>query len=107
MNIAVIIVHVGKFCIIGWYIIDIPSNINIDPKAWDRKYLIDASVSWLDFVAIINGINLNILISNIIHAINQFGLIIVNIVLIISIVYIAHINGVWLSIKIWRSWTPY
>jgi hypothetical protein len=43
------------------------------------------------------------LISNIIHAINQFGLIIVSTVLIINIVYIAHINGVWLIIKIWRS----
>lgn len=91
---------------IGWLSIDIPNNIIIDPKAWDKKYLIEASVSWLDFVIIISGINLNILISSIIHAINQFGLIIVKIVLIINITYIAHKNGVWLSIKIWRSWTP-
>lgn len=79
----------------------------MDPNAWDRKYLIDASVSWFIFDLIINGINLSILISSIIHAINQLGLIIVKIVLIINSRYIAHTNGVWLSIKIWRSWTPY
>lgn len=106
INIAVIIIHIGIFCMIGWFSIDIPNNIIIDPKACDRKYLIEASVSWLDFVIIISGINLNILISSMIHAINQFGLIIVKIVLIINITYIAHKNGVWLNIKIWRSWTP-
>jgi len=77
--------------------------MSIDPSACDRKYLIDASVSWFDFVAIIIGMNLNIFTSNMIHALNQFGLIIVNSVLIINIRYIAHKNGVWLSIKIWRS----
>lgn len=106
ISIAIVITHIGIICVIGWYNIVIPRSINIDPSAWDRKYLIDASVSWLDFVAIINGTNLNILISNIIHALNQFGLIIVVSVLIISKIYIAHKNGVWLSIKIWRSWTP-
>lgn len=65
--------------------------------------MIAASVSWFDFVAIIIGINLNILISSIIHALNQFGLIIVITVLKNSNRYIAHINGVWLSIKVWRS----
>lgn len=103
INIAVIIIHIGIFCRIVWFNIDIPNSIIIDPSACDRKYLIEASVSWFDFVIIINGINLNILISSIIHAINQFGLIIVKIVLIINITYIAHKNGVWLSIKIWRS----
>jgi hypothetical protein len=107
INIAIIIVHVEIDWFIGWYSILIPSNISIDPNAWDKKYLIDASVSWFDFVDNINGINLSILISSIIHAINQFGLIIVINVLIISSEYIAHKNGVWLSIKIWRSWTPY
>lgn len=107
MNIAVIITKVEIICVIGWYVILIPRSINIDPRACDKKYLIDASVSWFVFDLIINGINLNMLISNIIHAINQFGLIIVNTVLVTSNRYIAHINGVWLSIKIWRSWTPY
>ena len=103
MNIAVIITKVEIICVIGWYVILIPRSINIDPRACDKKYLIDASVSWFVFDLIINGINLNMLISNIIHAINQFGLIIVNTVLVTSNRYIAHINGVWLSIKIWRS----
>jgi hypothetical protein len=94
INIAAMIVHIEKFCITGWYVIDIPNSINIDPKAWDIKYLIEASVSWFDFDAIINGMKLNILISNIIHAINQLGLIKVKIVLIINIMYIAHKNGV-------------
>lgn len=107
INIAVIIIHMGSLCITGWYSIDIPSNINMDPRACDRKYLIEASVSWFDFVIIIRGMNLSMLISSMIHAINQLGLIIVNTVLINNVVYIAHRNGVWLSIKIWRSWTPY
>lgn len=75
----------------------------MDPRACDRKYLIEASVSWFDFVIIIRGMNLSMLISSMIHAINQLGLIIVNTVLINNVVYIAHRNGVWLSIKIWRS----
>jgi len=101
------IIEIEIICVRGWYIILIPKSINIDPKAWDRKYLIDASVSWFVLDLIIKGINLNILISNIIHAINQLGLIIVNTVLTTNSKYMAHINGVWLSIKIWRSWTPY
>jgi hypothetical protein len=32
-------------------------NIILDPKAWAIKYLIEASVSWLEFDIIINGIN--------------------------------------------------
>lgn len=107
INIATVITHIGIICDIGWYNILIPNNINIEPSAWDRKYLIDASVSWLDLVAIIIGIKLSMFTSNMIHALNQFGLIIVITVLINSKRYIAHINGVWLSIKIWRSWTPY
>ena len=107
INIATVITHIGIICDIGWYNILIPSNISIEPSAWDRKYLIDASVSWFDLVAIIIGINLNMLISSIIQALNQFGLIIVITVLKNRSEYIAHKNGVWLSIKIWRSWTPY
>ena len=106
MNIAIMIVHIGSDWFTGWYSILIPRSISIDPKACDRKYLIDASVSWFDFVDIISGINLSILISNITQAVSQFGLIIVISVLIINNEYIAHRNGVWLSIKIWRSWTP-
>lgn len=106
MNIATIIVHIGIDWFIGWYIILIPRSITIEPKACDKKYLIDASVSWLDFVDIISGMNLNILISSIIQAVSQLGLIIVINVLMINSEYIAHKNGVWLSIKIWRSWTP-
>lgn len=106
INIAVVITHIGIICIIGWYNMVMPRSINIEPNACDRKYLIDASVSWFVLVAIINGINLNMLISNIIHALNQFGLIIVINVLIINRIYIVHTNGVWISIKIWRSWTP-
>lgn len=107
ISMATVITHIGTICDIGWYSILMPRSINIDPRAWDKKYLIDASVSWFDFVAIIIGMNLNMLISNMIHALSQFGLIIVIIVLMNSSKYIAHINGVWLSIKIWRSWTPY
>lgn len=107
INIATVITHIGIICDIGWYSILIPSSISIEPNACDKKYLIDASVSWFDFVAIIIGINLSILISNIIQALNQFGLIIVITVLKNRSEYIAHKNGVWLSIKIWRSWTPY
>jgi len=32
-------------------------NITLDPIAWAKKYLIEASVSWFIFVDIINGIN--------------------------------------------------
>lgn len=65
----------------------------IDPMACDKKYLIDASVSWFDFDFIIIGINLSMLSSSIIHAIIQFGLNIVIIVLNINIEYIVYING--------------
>lgn len=99
ISIATVIVHIGIICDIGWYSILIPNSISIDPKACDKKYLIDASVSWFDLVAIIIGINLSILISSIIHALNQFGLMTVMIVLINNNEYIAHINGVWLVMK--------
>lgn len=103
ISMAIIIVHIEIDWFIGWYSILIPNSISMDPNACDKKYLIDASVSWFDFVDIINGINLNILISSMIQAVNQLGLIIVIKVLVISSEYIAHRNGVWLSIKIWRS----
>lgn len=75
-------------------IIDDPISSSIDPSACDRKYLIAASVSWFDFDCRIIGINLNMLISNIIHAVIQFGAIAVITVLEISIISIIEINGV-------------
>jgi hypothetical protein len=86
-------------CILSWFISLIPRSIIIDPIACERKYLIDASVSWFDFDFIIIGINLNILSSNIIHAIIQFGLNIVIMVLNTNIEYIVYMNGDWFSIK--------
>lgn len=74
--------------------IDDPSSNSIDPSAWDRKYLIAASVSWFDFDWIIIGINLNMLISSITHAVNQLGAVAVSNVLVISIINIIEINGV-------------
>lgn len=86
-------------CTIIWFIILILRSIIIDPIAWDKKYLIDASVSWFVFDFIIIGINLNIFNSNMIHAIIQLGLNAVIIVLIINVKYIEYRNGVWFSIK--------
>jgi len=48
-----------------WVILVI--SIRLDPSAWAIKYLIAASVSWLDFELVIIGINLSILISIAIH----------------------------------------
>lgn len=86
-------------CLLNWFIILIPKSITIDPIAWDKKYLIDASVSWFDLDFIIIGINLSMFNSNIIHAIIQFGLSAVITVLNVSIEYIMYINGDWFSIK--------
>lgn len=46
------------------------------------------------------------LISNIIHAVIQLGLINVIIVLPIIIIYILYKNGDEKNIKVWTSWTP-
>ena len=99
MSMDSIIITLDISCILNWFIILIPKSIIIDPIAWDRKYLIDASVSWFDFDFIIIGINLSILSSIIIHAIIQFGLNIVITVLSTNIEYIVYINGDWFSIK--------
>lgn len=85
--------------VLNWFINLIPRSIIIEPMACERKYLIDASVSWFDFDFIMIGINLNILSSNIIHAIIQFGLNMVITVLNINIEYIVYMNGDWFSIK--------
>ena len=58
-----------------------------DPMACARKYFVAASVSWFVLAAVISGINLNILISNMIHAVNQFGVWIIARVLIIIVTY--------------------
>ena len=94
-----IIIILDISCIINWFINLILNNIIIEPIACDKKYLIDASVSWFDFDLIIIGMNLNMISSNIIHAIIQFGLNIIIIVLNISVEYIAYINGDWFSIE--------
>lgn len=107
INMAIIITHFVNSWLIDWLSIDIPSSIIIDPRAWARKYLIDASVSWFDFVFMINGMNLNIFTSSMIHAISQFGLMATKIVLEIIKKYTENTNGVCPNIKIWRSWTPH
>jgi hypothetical protein len=47
---------------------------SLDPRAWIRKYLILASVSWDDCVVFIRGINTNRFNSIAIHINNQFVL---------------------------------
>jgi hypothetical protein len=81
------------------FIILILSNMIIEPIAWERKYLIDASVSWFDLDFIMTGINLSIFNSNMIQAIIQFGLSMVIKVLNSNIEYIEYMNGDWFSIK--------
>lgn len=99
INIERMIIIFDISCIINWFISLILSNIIIDPIAWERKYLMEASVSWLYFDFIMIGINLNMFNSNIIHAIIQFGLSMVITDLSISIQYIVYIKGDWFSIK--------
>lgn len=92
--------------IFGWNIITEPaSNIN-EPKAWTRKYFVAASVSWFDLDIQIIGRKDNMLISNIIHAVIQLGLIRVMTVLPIIVIYILYKNGDEKNIKVWTSWTP-
>ena len=56
-------------------------NISLDPRAWAIKYLIAASVSWLDLEFVISGIKLSMLISIDIHRNSQLVLDIAIIVL--------------------------
>lgn len=67
------IINIGA-CMVAWFIMVAPVNIIKEPKDWTRKYLTAASVSWFDPLLEIIGMNLSILISNIIQAIYQFGL---------------------------------
>jgi len=57
----------------------------LEPNLWARKYLIAASVSWVDFELFIRGINLNRFNSIAIHRNNQLALDTAIIVLIIII----------------------
>jgi hypothetical protein len=103
----VIRITVAKFLSIRvLIIIDDPRRSSMDPSAWDKKYLIAASVSWFDLDWSIIGINLSMLISSMIHAVSQLGAIAVITVLVTSMINIIEINGVSVSIKIWKSWTP-
>lgn len=83
--------------------IDDPNRRSIDPSAWDKKYLMAASVSWFDFDCSIIGMNLNMLISSITQAVSQLGAVAVSSVLVISMINIIEINGVKDIIKIWKS----
>lgn len=88
-----------------WLILDI--SIILEPSAWAIKYLIVASVSWLDFVFDIKGINLNILISIAIHKNIQLVLDRAIIDLIINEDKVRVINGLFrYDIKTWWVETP-
>jgi hypothetical protein len=63
----------------GWYNIENLNSKTREPSACARKYFVAASVSWFVFELVIIGKNLNILISNIIHAASKFGLIITSV----------------------------
>jgi len=79
-------------------------NIILDPKAWARKYLIDASLSWLELVSKIRGINESKFSSIPAHKNIQLDLDRTIAVLRIIIVIHIKLNGVYF-IKIWQSWT--
>jgi len=71
-------------------------SIRLEPNAWAIKYLIAASVSWLDLEFVIIGINLSILISIDIHRNSQLVLDIAIIVLIIKVEVVSSINGLFM-----------
>jgi len=71
-------------------------SIKLEPNAWAIKYLIAASVSWLDLEFVIIGINLSMLISIDIHRNSQFVLDIAIIVLIIKVDVVRIINGLFM-----------
>jgi len=79
-------------------------SITLDPRAWAKKYLIDASVSWLILDSIINGINDRRLSSIPAHINSQFDLDKTINVLKIIIELDIKLNGVYF-IKIRRSRT--
>lgn len=79
-------------------------SIILEPKAWAKKYLIEASVSWLEFDSIIKGINDNRFNSIPTHINSQLELD-MTISVLNSIVNLhKKLNGVYF-IRIWRSWT--
>jgi len=71
-------------------------SIILDPRAWARKYLIDASVSWLELLIIIMGINDKRLSSIPAHRNNQFDLDIAIKVLRIRVDEHRKMNGVFI-----------
>lgn len=77
----------------------------LEPRAWIRKYLIVASVSWFVSDDEIIGIKDNILISSANHINNQFELLITIKVLITKVDVISSLNGKVVNISVWWSWT--
>jgi len=77
--------------VIHWDILVI--NIILDPRACAIKYLIAASVSWLDLELVIIGMNLSILISIDIQRKTQLVEDMAMIDLVIRVVEIISING--------------
>jgi len=70
-------------------------SISLDPIACAMKYLIAASVSWLDLELVINGMKLNMLISIDIHRNSQFVLDKAMMVLMISEDIVSSKNGLF------------
>lgn len=79
-------------------------NITLDPRAWAKKYLIEASVSWFELVNMIKGIKDNRFSSIPAHKNIQFEL--ENTIIVLRSIKEIHIklNGVYF-IKIWQSRT--
>jgi hypothetical protein len=77
----VYLINVGKELNIN---INLDISSNLDPSAWIRKYLTDASVSWNVEDDTISGINAKRFNSSIIHINNQFVLDMANMVLVNS-----------------------
>lgn len=86
--------------------LNLPINIRADPRAWAKKYLRAASVSWFDFVLRIRGIKLIKFSSMATQARNQLGLDRAISVLAIRVNEKMKVDGVNENIKTWRSWTP-
>lgn len=86
--------------------LNLPISIRADPKAWARKYLRAASVSWFDFMLRMRGINLIKFSSIATQARNQLGLDRAISVLATRVDEKMKVDGVSGNIKTWRSWTP-
>ncbi len=71
-------------------------SIILDPRAWAIKYLMEASVSWLDLDWVIIGIKLSILISIAIHRNSQLELDRAMIDLVSRVVIVNKLNGLFM-----------